>query len=47
MAQGVAVNLSHTQKEDGNFEGKLQLPVGAMSWNGQIKNKKMTALSLK
>jgi hypothetical protein len=47
MAQGVAVNLSHIQKEDGNFEGKLQLPVGAMSWNGQMKNKKMTALSLK
>jgi hypothetical protein len=39
--------MTHTQKNDGNFEGHLQLPVGAISWNGKKEGTKLTELSLK
>lgn len=47
-AQGMTVSLKHTMKDDGKFEGTLQLPiVGAITWNGTLAGKKLTGLSLK
>lgn len=45
-AQGITVTLKHNQKEDGSFDGRILLPVGSISWNGVIDNKKLTALKV-
>ncbi|MFZ2255414.1 MAG: hypothetical protein WAW59_04545 [Patescibacteria group bacterium] len=45
-AQGITVTLKHTQKDDGTFDGRLLLPVGSISWNGAVKDKKLTALKI-
>lgn len=47
-AQGMTVSLKHTLKDDGKFEGSLQLPiVGAITWNGTLAGKKLTGFSLR
>ncbi|MBP9779827.1 hypothetical protein KBD33_04380 [Candidatus Gracilibacteria bacterium] len=46
-SQGVSLALKHAIKEDGNFEGKLSLPVGAINWTGRMNMKKLESLSLK
>lgn len=45
--QGIAVQLVHKRSDDGKFDGNLQLPLGAMSWNGTMDGKKLTGLSVK
>lgn len=45
--QGLSVRMTHNRASDGNFDGNLQLPVGAMSWNGKLDGKKLSALSVK
>lgn len=45
-AQGVTVTLKHTQQDDGTFDGRLLLPVGSISWNGTVTDKKLTALKV-
>lgn len=46
-AQGMTVSLKHTLKQDGNFEWSMNLPViGAITWNGALSGKKLTALSM-
>lgn len=45
-AQGITVTLKHTQQEDGKFDGRLLLPVGSISWNGAVTDKKLTALKV-
>ncbi len=46
-AQWITVWLKHTMKKDGNFEWRLTLPVGALTWNGKFSGKKLDALSVK
>jgi hypothetical protein len=46
-SQGVSLALKHAIKEDGNFEWKLALPVGAINWTGKMTMKKLESLSLK
>lgn len=46
MVQWIWVTLKHTQQDDGKFDGRLLLPVGSISWNGTVIDKKLTALKI-
>jgi hypothetical protein len=45
--EGVSVMLEHTEKDRGNFEWKLTLPVGLLTWNGTIKDDTLWSFALK
>jgi hypothetical protein len=46
-AAWVSVIMKHNIKSDGKFDGRLMLPVWAISWNGSVERDKLTALSIK
>jgi hypothetical protein len=46
-AQGVSVGLKHTVETDGKFKGSLALPVGSLTWEGAMTEKKLTWLTVK
>jgi hypothetical protein len=46
-AQWITLGMKHTVKKDGNFEWRMTLPVGALSWNGKISGKKLDSLAIK
>ena len=43
----MTASISHEMKEDNGFEGRLTLPVGALTWTGNIVGETLDGLSVK